>query len=90
VRARVPAAGSSRETTFVAPLPLPERVFGLRPFDLVLRTRLAAGVVTVKCPFPFMIRFLSSFQAQAIAGRLVSSASQIETYILGFQVLKQI
>ena len=64
VRARVPAAGSSRETTFVAPLPLPERVFGLRPFDLVLRTRLAAGVVTVKCPFPFMIRFLSSFQAQ--------------------------
>jgi hypothetical protein len=26
-------------------------------------------VVTVKCPFPFMIRFLSSFQAQAIAGK---------------------
>ena len=69
MRARVPAAGSSRVTTFVAPLPLPERVFGLRPFDLVLRTRLAAGVVTVKCPFPFMIRFLSSFQAQAIAGK---------------------
>jgi len=69
VRARVPAAGRSRETTFVAPLPLLERVFGLRPFDLVLRTRLAAGVVTVKCPFPFMIRFLSSFQAQAIAGK---------------------
>src|SRR5678816_904427 len=66
VRARVPAAGRSRETTFVAPLPLRERAFGLRPFDLVLRTRLAAGVVTVKCPFPFMIRFLSSFQAQAI------------------------
>jgi len=90
VRARVPAAGSSRVTTFVAPLPLPERVFGLRPFDLVLRMRLAAGVVTVKCPFPFMIRFLSSFQAQAIAGRLVSPASQRESYILGFQVLKQI
>jgi hypothetical protein len=33
---------------------------------------------------------LSSFQAQAIAGRLVSPASQIEPYILGFQVLKQI
>jgi hypothetical protein len=47
-------------------------------------------VVTVKCPFPFMIRFLSSFQAQAIAGRLVSPASQIQPYILGFQVLKQI
>lgn len=90
MRARVPAAGSSRVTTFVAPLPFPERVFGLRPFDLVLRMRLAAGVVTVKCPFPFMIRFLSSFQAQAIAGRLVSPASQIESYILGFQVLKQI
>ena len=69
VRARVPAAGRSRETTFVAPLPLRERAFGLRPSDLVLRTRLAAGVVTVKCPFPFMIRFLSSFQAQAIAGK---------------------
>jgi hypothetical protein len=52
--------------------------------------RLAAGVVTVKCPFPFMIRFLSSFQAQAIAGRLVSPTSQIESYILGFQVFKQI
>ena len=71
MRARVPAAGRSRETTadFVAPLPLRERVFGFRPFNLVLRTRLAAGVVTVKCPFPFMIRFLSSFQAQAIAGK---------------------
>jgi cytochrome c oxidase assembly factor CtaG len=51
--------------------------------------RLAAGVVTVKCPFPFMIRFLSSFQAQAIAGRPVSPASQIESYILGFQVLNK-
>ena len=69
MRARVPAAGRSRETTFVAPLPLRERAFGLRPSDLVLRTRLAAGVLTVKCPFPFMIRFLSSFQAQAIAGK---------------------
>jgi hypothetical protein len=71
VRARVPAAGRSRETTadFVAPLPFRERVFGFRPFDPVLRTRLAAGVLTVKCPFPFMIRFLSSFQAQAIAGK---------------------
>jgi len=67
VRARVPAAGRSREITFVAPLPLRERAFGLRPSDLVLRTRLAAGVVTVKCPFPFMIRFLSSFQARASA-----------------------
>ena len=69
MRARVPAAGRSWETTFVAPLPLRARAFGLRPFDLVLRTRLAAVVLTVKCPFPFMIRFLSSFQAQAIAGK---------------------
>ena len=63
MRARVPAAGRSRETIFVAPLPFRERAFGFRPFDLVLRTRLAAGELTVKCPFPFMIRFLSSFQA---------------------------
>ena len=28
-----------------------------------MRTRLAAVVVTVNCPFPFMIWFLSSFQA---------------------------
>jgi hypothetical protein len=90
VRARVPAAGSSRVTTFVAPLPLPERVFGLRPFDLVPRMRLAAGVVTVKCPFPFMIRFLSSFQAQAMGERLVSPGSQREFYILGLQGVKQI
>jgi hypothetical protein len=71
VRARVPAAGRSRETTadFIAPLPFRERVFGFRPFDLVLRTRLAEGVLTLKCPFPFMIRLLSSFQAQAIAGK---------------------
>ena len=65
MRARVPAAGRSREITtgFVEPLPFRERVFGFRPFDLVLRTRLAVCVLTVKCPFPFMIRFLSSFQA---------------------------
>jgi hypothetical protein len=72
VRARVPAAGRSRETIadFVAPLPFRERAFGFRPFDLVLRTRLAAGELTVKCPFPFMICFLSSFQAQGMAGRV--------------------
>ena len=72
MRARVPAAGRSRETTadFVAPLPLRERVFGFRPFNLVLRTRLAAGELTVKCPFPFMICFLSSFQAQGMFGRV--------------------
>jgi hypothetical protein len=63
VRARVPGAGRSWETTFVAPLPFRGRVFGFRPFNLLLRTRLAAGVLTVKWPFPFMIRFLSSFQA---------------------------
>jgi hypothetical protein len=63
VRARVPGAGRSED--FVAPLllPLRQRAFGFRPFDLALRTRLAAGVLTVKCPFPFMVRCLSSFQA---------------------------
>ena len=70
MRARVPAAGRSCETAadFDPPLPLRERAFGFRPFDLALRMRLAAGVLTVKCPFPFMTRFLSSFQAQVIAG----------------------
>ncbi|PYL04956.1 MAG: hypothetical protein DME32_00830, partial [Verrucomicrobia bacterium] len=48
-------------------LPLRERAFGFRPFDLALWTRLATGVLTVRCPFPFMIRFLSSFQAQVVA-----------------------
>ena len=67
MRARVPAAGRSGVATFVVPLPLRDRPFGFRQFDLVLRTRLAADVVTVKCPFPFMIRSLSSFQAQPIA-----------------------
>ena len=66
MRARVPAAGRSRETTFVVPLPFRERVFGFRPFDLVLRTRLAAEVLTV----PFMICFLSSFQAQRMPGKV--------------------
>ena len=74
VRARVPAAGRSRETEAcrVEPLllPLRERAFGFRPFDLALWTRLATGVLTVRCPFPFMIRFLSSFQAQGMAGRV--------------------
>jgi hypothetical protein len=88
VRARVPAAGRSWETTFVAPLPFRERVFGLRPFDLVLRTRLAAGVVTVKCPFPFMIRFLSSFQAQAIGGKAGFASLAARVYLLCFQVVK--
>ena len=67
MRARVPAAGRPGHTAFVAPLPLRERDFGFRPFDLVLRTRLAADGLTVKCPFPFIMCFLSSFQAQAIA-----------------------
>ena len=70
MRARVPAAGRSREVTFAAPLPLRERAFGFRPFDLVLRTRLAEEVLTVKCPFPFIIWFLSSFQAQEVAGKV--------------------
>ena len=92
VRARVPAAGRSRETIadFVAPLPFRERVFGFRPFDLVLRTRLAAGELTVKCPFPFMISSLSSFQAQGMAGRVGFANPFLERYTLGFQILKQI
>jgi hypothetical protein len=38
---------------------------GLRALVLVLRTRLAAVSLTVKCPLLFMIPFLSSFQASA-------------------------
>jgi hypothetical protein len=86
----VPAAGRSWETTFAAPLPFRERVFGFRPFDLVLRTRLAAGVLTVKCPFPFMTRYLSSFQAQAMAEKAGLASLAAESYMLGFQILKQI
>jgi hypothetical protein len=86
VRARVPAAGRSCETAadFAAPLPLRERVFAFRPFDLVLRTRLAAEVLTVKCPFPFMSRFLSSFQAQVIAGKADSANLQRELLYIWF------
>jgi hypothetical protein len=36
---------------------------GLRVFALVLRIRLAAVSLTVKCPLLFMTRFSSSFQA---------------------------
>ena len=92
MRARVPAAGRPREAVadFVAPLPFRGRVFGFRPFDLVLRTRLAADVLTVKCPFPFMIRFLSSFQAQVIPGRRAWPVSQRATDVLGFQFFNQV
>ena len=86
MRARVPAAGRSWETTadFVAPLLFRERVFGFRPFDLVLRTRLAADVLTLKCPFPFMIRFLSSFQAQSIAGKASLASLAVQALCVWF------
>lgn len=61
MRARVPAAGRSGEADFVEPLR--ERPLGLCALALVLRIRLAAVSLTVKCPLLFMIRFLSSFQA---------------------------
>ena len=65
MRARVPAAGRSGEAEAGLVEPLRERPLGLRPFALVLRTRLAAVSLTVKCPLLFMIRFLSSFQASS-------------------------
>ena len=61
MRARVPAAGISAELGFVEPLR--ERPLGLRVLALVLRTRLVAVSLTVKCPLLFMTCFLSSFQA---------------------------
>ncbi len=85
MRARVPAAGRSGEPTFVVPLPLRERPLGFRQFDLVQRTRLAAGALTVKCPFPFMIRSLSSFQAQALARRAGFANLGAQVYSIDFQ-----
>jgi len=61
VRASVPAAGRSEQLGFVEPLR--ERPLGLPVLALVLRIRLAAVSLTVKCPLLFMPRFLSSFQA---------------------------
>ena len=88
VRARVPAAGRSRETEAcrVEPLllPLRERAFGFRPFDLALWTRLATGVLTVKCPFPFMIRFLSSFQAETVAWKAGFASFQASDQCIWF------
>ena len=65
MRARVPAAGRSGDAEAGLVEPLRERPLGLRAFALVLRTRLAAVSLTVKCPLLFMIRFLSSFQASS-------------------------
>ena len=65
MRARVPAAGRSGEAEADLVEPLRERPLGLRALVLVLRTRLAAVSLTVKCPLLFMIPFLSSFQASA-------------------------
>jgi hypothetical protein len=47
---------------------LRERPLGLRVLALVLRIRLVAVSLTVRCPLLFMIRFLSSFQA-SLGGR---------------------
>jgi hypothetical protein len=41
---------------------------GLQVLALVLRIRLVAVSLTVKCPLLFMTRFLSSFQA-SLGGR---------------------
>ena len=62
MRASVPAAGRSEEAGFVEPLR--ERPLGLRVLALVLRIRLAAVSLTVKCPLLFMTRFSKQLPSQ--------------------------
>jgi hypothetical protein len=66
VRASVPAAGRSEELGLVEPLR--ERPLGLRVLDLVLRIRLAAVSLTVKCPLLFMTTFSKQLPSQYLAG----------------------
>ena len=65
MRASVPAAGRSEELGFVEPLR--ERPLGLRVLALVLRIRLAAVSLTVKCPLLFMTRFSKQLPSQYLA-----------------------
>jgi len=64
VRASVPAAGRSEELGFVEPLR--ERPLGLR-LALVLRIRLVAVSLTVKCPLVFMTLFSKQLPSQYLA-----------------------
>ena len=70
MRASVPAAGRSEELGFVEPLreiePLRERPLGLR-LALVLRIRLVAVSLTVKCPLLFMTLFSKQLPSQYLA-----------------------
>ena len=58
----MPAAGRSGELGFVEPLR--ERPLGLRVFALVLRIRLVAVSLTVKCPLLFMTPFSKQLPSQ--------------------------
>jgi len=64
VRARVPAAGRSREAGAGFVEPLREPPFGLRALALVLRIRLVAVSLTVKCPLLFMTPFSKQLPSQ--------------------------
>ena len=65
MRASVPAAGRSEELGFVEPLR--ERPLGLRVLALVLRIRLGAVSLTVKCPLLFMTLFSKQLPSQYLA-----------------------
>ena len=65
MRASVPGAGRSGELGFVEPLR--ERPLGLRVLALVLRIRLVAVSLTVKCPLLFMTPFSKQLPSQYLA-----------------------
>jgi hypothetical protein len=65
VRASVPGAGRSEELGFVEPLR--ERPLGFRLLALVLRIRLVAVTLTVKCPLLFITPFSKQLPSQYLA-----------------------
>ena len=65
MRASVPGAGRSEELGFVEPLR--ERPLGFRVLALVLRIRLVAVTLTVKCPLLFMTPFSKQLPSQYLA-----------------------
>jgi hypothetical protein len=66
VRARVPAAGRSGEADAGLVEPLRDRPFGLRTLALVLRIRLAAVSLTVKCPLLFIDLLFKQLPSQCL------------------------
>ena len=67
MRARVPAAGRSGEAAAAFVEPLRERPLGFRVLALVLRIRLVAVTLTVKCPLLFMTPFSKQLPSQYLA-----------------------